>query len=46
MKVVRESIGLVVAAMSIVALLGLAGWCVYSEGKAIEETAPFTRVLK
>ena len=46
MKGIRESIGLLVAAMSIVALIGLAGWSVYSEGKAIEKMAPFTPVLK
>ncbi len=37
MKIIRESIGFIVAAMLIVGMLGLAGWSVYAGRKAVEE---------
>jgi hypothetical protein len=46
MRMIRESIGFAVAVMSIVVLLGLAGWGVYVAGQALEERTPFTRVTK
>ena len=42
MKIIRDSIGFIVAAMLIVGLLGLAGWAgwnVYAGHKAVEELA-------
>ena len=38
MKILRDSIGLIVAGMLIVGMLGLAGWSVYAGHKAVEES--------
>src|SRR6267378_3856400 len=37
MKMIRDSIGFIVAALLIVGLLGLAGWSVYAGRKVVEE---------